>query len=44
MIIWKSEITSEMLSDLTLSEFDLEDLQDQLNDAVQTICESFGIQ
>jgi hypothetical protein len=44
MIIWKSEITSEMLSDLTLSEFDLQDLQDQLNDAVQTICESFGIQ
>jgi hypothetical protein len=44
MIIWKSELTSEMLGDLTLSEFDLQDLQDQLNDAVQTICESFGIQ
>ena len=41
MIIWKSQITSEMVKHL--NELDIEQLQNQLNDVVQEIAESFGI-
>lgn len=41
MIVWKSQITSEMVSHL--SESDIEQLQHQLNDVVQEIAESFGV-
>jgi hypothetical protein len=41
MIIWKSEITDEMVSEL--SEDDLQQLIENLNDVVQEVAESFGV-
>lgn len=41
MIIWKSEITNEMVSEL--SEDEISQLIDNLNDVVQEIAESFGV-
>ena len=41
-VVWKSEITSEMTDGL-LSPEELEDLQDSLNEAVQQVCDFFGV-
>ena len=41
MIIWKSQITSEMVAHI--SEENLEQLILELNDVVQEIAESYGI-
>lgn len=39
--IWKSEITVEMVENI--SEENLEQLIDELNDAVQEIAQSYGV-
>ena len=41
MNVWKSEITNEMVSHL--SENELEQLIENLNDVVQEVAESFGV-
>lgn len=41
MIIWKSEITDEMVSELSPDE--ISQLIDNLNDVVQEVAESFGV-
>lgn len=41
MIVWKSEITSEMVKSLSDQEISL--LVESLNDAVQEICENWGM-
>jgi hypothetical protein len=41
MVIWKSEITNEMVSELSQDE--IEQLIENLNDVVQEVAESFGV-
>lgn len=41
MIVWKSEITNEMVKSLSDQEISL--LVESLNDAVQEICENWGM-
>lgn len=41
MIVWKSEITSEMVKSLSDQEISL--LVESLNDAVQEVCENWGM-
>lgn len=41
MIVWKSELTSEMVKSLTEQEISL--LVESLNDSVQEICENWGM-
>ena len=41
MTIWKSELTNEMVSSLSCQEISL--LVESLNEAVQEICENWGI-
>jgi hypothetical protein len=41
MIVWKSELTSEMVKNLSDQEISL--LVESLNDAVQEICENWGM-
>ena len=42
MIVWKSELTSEMVKNLSDQEISL--LVESLNDAVQEICENWGME
>jgi hypothetical protein len=41
MIVWKSELTNEMVKNLSDQEISL--LVESLNDAVQEICENWGM-
>ena len=41
MIVWKSEVTEEMVSSLSDQEISL--LVEALNEAVQEICENWGM-
>ena len=41
MIVWKSEVTEEMVSSLSDQEISL--LVEALNDAVQEVCENWGM-
>ena len=41
MIVWKSELTNEMVKSLSDQEISL--LVESLNDAVQEICENWGM-
>lgn len=41
MIVWKSQLTNEMVEHL--SENELEQLIENLNDVVQEVAESFGV-
>lgn len=41
MIVWKSELTSEMVTSLSEQEVSL--LVETLNNSVQEICESWGM-
>lgn len=42
MIVWKSELTNEMVKSLSDQEISL--LVESLNDAVQEICENWGME
>jgi hypothetical protein len=41
MIVWKSELTNEMVKSLSDQEISL--LVESLNDAVQEVCENWGM-
>ena len=42
-VLWFSEITQEMIYQASLNEEAVIEMFDELNDAVATVCEAFGV-
>ena len=42
-VLWFSEITQEMIYQASLNEEAIAQLFEELNDAVATVCEAFGV-
>ena len=42
-VLWFSEITQEMIYEASLNQEAIAQLFEELNDAVATVCEAFGV-